>query len=74
MKNYNGDMETPPPYGQSLLRIARATRIWRDKSAAEFSSLKVGELLRYNSTAEFPGRPAHATDLWVMEESAGRNK
>jgi hypothetical protein len=65
VKNYNGDMETPPPYGHSLLRVVPATRVWKDKAPAELSSLKTGDLLRVNLTAEFPGKPAHCADIWI---------
>lgn len=69
VKNYNGDMETPPPYGQSVLRVVPETQVWKDKAPSVLSSLKTGDLLRLNLTAEFPGKPAHCSDLWVIENA-----
>lgn len=69
VKNYNGDMETPPPYGQSLLRVVPETRVWKDKARSTLKSLKAGDLLRLNITAEFPGERSHCCDLWVIENT-----
>lgn len=69
VKNYNGDMETPPPYGQTALRIVPETRVWKSKAPSTLDSLKAGDLLRLNLTAEFPGQPAHCTDLWIIESA-----
>lgn len=69
VKNYNGDMETPPPYGHSLLRVTPDTRVWKDKGRTTLNSLKTGDLLRLNITTEFPGRPAHCCDLWAIENT-----
>ena len=66
VKNYNGDMETPPPYGHSVLRVSRETKVSRDKSPAELADLKPEDLLRFNRTAEFAGKPAGCTDLWIV--------
>lgn len=69
VKNYNGDMETPPPYGQNVLRVVPETRVWRNKVPSELTGLKIGDLLRLNQTAEFPGKPAYCTDLWIVENA-----
>jgi hypothetical protein len=69
VKNYNGDMETPPPFGHSILRIAPETRIWKGNEPSSLTNLKAGDLLRINLTAEFPGKPAHCTDLWLIDLS-----
>lgn len=74
VKNYNGDMETPPPYGHSMLRVVPETRLWKDIEASTLASLKVGDLLRLNLTAEFPGKPAHCSDLWIIDPAESGRK
>jgi hypothetical protein len=69
VKNYNGDMETPPPYGQTLLRVVSQTRVWKDKVPSTLDSLKTGDLARVNITAEFIGKPSHCCDVWVIQNT-----
>jgi len=69
VKNYNGDMERPPDMGRSVLRITLDTRVWKDKTALKIADLKPNNIIQFNQTAELPGRPAHATDLWLIVES-----
>jgi len=72
--NYQKDLETPPPYGHSLLRLVPETRIWKGNTAVESMALKVGDLVRYNATAEFSDRPSHCTDVWIVELTSGKKK
>ena len=75
VRNYNGDMETPPPYGHSVLNVTPRTRVFKDNYPAAISDLKPGALLRFNRTADFPGKPGHCSDLWIIEnELLGKTK
>ncbi len=70
VKDYNGDMQRPPDIGHSILRVAPDTRVWKDKSPLPLSELKPKDVLRFNQTAELPGKPARGADLWITTESA----
>jgi hypothetical protein len=50
------------------------TRVWKGTTADSLKSLKVGDHVKYNVTSEFPGRPAHCTDVWIIENLDGRAK
>ena len=69
--NYQKDMETPPPYGHSVLRLVPETRVWKNKTAASPTSLKIGDSIKINVTSEFPGQPSHCTDVWIIENNTG---
>ncbi|MCE9606170.1 MAG: hypothetical protein K8U03_14835 [Planctomycetia bacterium] len=70
--NYQKDTETPPPYGQSVLRLVPETRVWKGKTAAASKMLKVGDMLKFNATGEFAGRPSHCVDVWIDDGSGGK--
>jgi len=72
--NYQKDMETPPPYGHSILQLVPETRVWKDRTAASPTTLKVGDLIKINRTSELPGRPSHCTDVWIIENPGGKLK
>jgi len=74
VQNYQKDMETPPPFGHSVLSFGPETRVW--KSGAEISptTLKIGDLIKINLTSEFPGRPSRSTEVWIVENPGGRAK
>lgn len=72
VKDYNGDMQRPQPFGHSMLRVTKDTRVWKLDQRAELSALKPGDLLQVNTTAELPGKPATCTDVWVGEETIKR--
>ena len=72
--NYQKDQETPPPYGHSFLRLAPETRVWKEENASSPDMLRVGDYIKVNLTSEFPGRPSHCTDVWVVDNVAGRSK
>lgn len=69
VKNYNGDMERPQPFGRSILRVSKDTHVWKLDQRIDLSALKSGDLLQVNTTAELPGDPATCTDLWIGEDS-----
>lgn len=70
--NYQKDMETPPPYGHSVLRLTQETRVWKDRAAASPTTLKIGDSIKVNLTSEFPGQPSRCTDVWIIENPGGR--
>lgn len=74
VQNYQKDMETPPPYGHSLVRLVPETRVWKNKTADSVTNLKVGEHVKFNAVAEYPGQPSHCTDVWVIENPGSRTK
>jgi hypothetical protein len=67
VKNYNGDMEAPPPFARRILRVTKETRVWQQDQPVDLGSLTVDQRLLANFTAELPGQAAHATDLWIQE-------
>lgn len=67
VQNYQKEMETPLPFGNSLLQILPETRLWNDKTAAKLTDIKPGVLLKVNLTAELPGKPSHCADLRIMK-------
>lgn len=69
VKNYNGDMERPQPFGHSLLHVSADTRVWKLDQHAELTDLAVGDLAQINTTAELPDKPATVTDLWIGEDT-----
>lgn len=69
VKDYNGDMQRPQPFGHSLLRVTKDTRVWKLDQRAELTNLAVGDMLQINTTAELPGKPATCTDLWIGEDT-----
>lgn len=72
--NYQKDMETPPPYGHSLLKLAPDTRVWKGEIASSPAALKIGDLLKVNVTSEFPGQPSRCVDVWIIENPGDRAK
>jgi len=72
--NYQKDMETPPPYGHSVLRLVPETRVWKDGTAATPTTLKIGDLIKINVTSEFLGQVSHCTDVWIIENPGVRLK
>lgn len=73
--NYQKDLETPPPYGRSLLSLTAATQVWSAKQdQIGPASLKVGDPIKFNLASELPGRPSHCTDVWIVDLVAGAKK
>ena len=72
VKDYNGDMQRPQPFGRCLLRVSKDTRVWKLDRRAGLGDLAVGDLLQTNTTAELPGHPATCTDLWIGEDTIER--
>lgn len=65
--NYQKDLETPPPYGRSLLTITSETKIHSGSSDIAPSALKVGDPLRFNRASELPGRATYCAEAWVVD-------
>jgi len=72
--NYQKDMETPPPYGHSVLRLVPETRVWKDRTEASPTTLKIGDSIKIDVTSEFSGQPSRCTDVWIVENSGGKSK
>jgi hypothetical protein len=69
MKNYNGDMVQVPDLGQKVLLVTPETRVWRGEQQVKLSDIAVGDQLLVDMSGEFPGQPAHCTDIWVGEDT-----
>jgi hypothetical protein len=70
VKDYNGDMQRPQPFGHSLHRLAAEVSITRGSETLKPSDLKEGMELRFNSQAELPNRQQALKELWLMEPAA----
>lgn len=69
VKDYNGDMQTPPDFGRCILRVNDQTRVWKGETQVKLADLVVDDLALFNLTSEQPGKPAVCTDVWVGEET-----
>lgn len=69
VKDYNGDMKRPPDIGRTELHVSDETRVWKGDSQTRLVDLAVGDVLLFNQTAELPGKPSRATDIWVGEDT-----
>ncbi len=69
VKDYNGDMQRPPDFGRSELRVTKDTRVWKGDRPMKLTEVKIGDLLLINLTGEQPGSPARCTDLWIGEDT-----
>ncbi len=67
VKDYNGDMQRPPDIGRSIVPIKSDTRVWKDTTVIKLADLKVDDIVRFNQTAELPGKPGAALDIWKLE-------
>jgi len=67
--NYQRDRESPPPFGQSILRVTPETRVWKAGQPVPLSDLQLGDLLLVNLTSEQKNTPAHCTDLWITDDT-----
>ncbi len=72
VKDYNGDMQRPPDFGRSELRITKETRVWKGDSQLAIGDLAVGDVLLANLSGELPGRASVCLDLWVGEDTHKR--
>lgn len=70
VKDYNGDMQRPKPFGHSIVRISEATKVLKGDQALKPTDLKIGDEIRFNLTAEMPGKPSQATEIWTVESPA----
>ena len=62
-------MKRPPDIARVELRVSDDTRVWKGDSQIRLADLAVGDVLLFNLTADLPGKPALATDLWVGEDT-----
>lgn len=69
VKNYNGDMERPPEFGRSELRVSSATRVWKGEAQVKLSDLAVGDEVLVNLTGEQTGTPSRCSDIWIGADS-----
>lgn len=67
VKDYNGDMQRPEPFGRRILPMSGETKIWKGEQALKQSDLKPGVEVRFNLTAELPGKPSSCAGMWVMD-------
>ena len=72
VKDYNGDMQRPPDFGRSVLRVTKDTRVWKGTTTANLTDLVAGDVLLMNLTGEQQGSPSHCTDIWIGEETHKR--
>lgn len=72
VKDYNGDMKRPPDIGRAELSVSDSTRVWKGDSQGRLADLAVGDVLLFNLSADLPGRPALASDLWIGEDTHKR--
>jgi len=59
VKNYNGDMESPPDIGRSELKVTDTTRVWKTDKELKVTDLAVGDVMVVN----FSG--GDCTEIWV---------
>lgn len=74
VQNYQKEMETPPPYGRSLLRFGPETPVWNDQAPATVADIQPGAQIRVNLTAELPGRPSQCAGIWFNLPEKARKK
>ncbi|MES2595947.1 MAG: hypothetical protein V4662_11455 [Verrucomicrobiota bacterium] len=67
VKDYNGDMQRPQDIAQQILPVSEATKVWKGDKALTLTDLKVGDEARVNLTAELPGKPSRAAEIWLVE-------
>ena len=70
VKDYNGDMQRPEPFARRILLVNQNSKVWKGDQAVNLSDLKLGDEIRFNSTADLNGKPAYATEIWVVEDPA----
>ncbi len=66
-KDYNGDMQRPPDFGHSILHWNDQTKVWKDETKLSPQDLKIGDAVRFNTSAELPGKPSVCSDLWIQK-------
>jgi len=70
VKDYNGDMQRPEPFGRRILPVKGATKFSKGAQALKLADLKVGDELLFNITAELPGKPASATEIRLVDDAS----
>lgn len=64
--DYNGDIQTPPPFGRSRFHFNEDVRVIKDGHPASISDLKPGDFLRVNTTAASPGELPQAAEMVIL--------
>jgi hypothetical protein len=70
VKDYNGDMQRPEPFGHRILLITGSTQVWKSDQPLNLTDLKPGDEFRLNLTTEQPGKPGDCAEIWLVESSA----
>lgn len=70
VKDYNGDMQRPEPFGRRILLVSDATHIWKGRQEMKLAELKMGDEIRINLTTELPGQKSRAAEIWLLEDPA----
>ena len=74
VKDYNGDMQRPEPFGRRILLLNEATKFWKGEQALKLADLKVGDELLFNLTAELPGKRSSATEIRLVDNATAPPK
>lgn len=72
VKDYNGDMQRPEPFGRRILLLSEATKFWKGEQALKLADLKVGNELLFNLTAELPGKPSSAAEIRLVDDTTAQ--
>lgn len=67
VKDYNGDMQRPEPFGHRILPMSETTKIWKGEQALKQSDLKPGDEIRFKLTAELPGKSSRCAEMWIVD-------
>jgi hypothetical protein len=70
VKDYNGDMQRPEPFGRRILPFNETTKIWKGGQPIKAADLKVGDELRCNLTTDLPGKAQQAAGIWLVADDA----
>ncbi len=65
VKNYNGDMEQPPDFGQTRFQITPETRAWKDGKPIQLEELKPDTPLLVNLVSGQTGKLPVCREIWV---------
>ena len=63
VKDYNGDMQRPEPFGRRILLVSDDTKVWKSDQQVKLPELKPGDKFRINLTAELPGKPSRVAEI-----------
>jgi hypothetical protein len=69
VKNYHGDMVSPPSLGHAEFAVDANTRVWKLDQPIQLSELAVGDELLLNTTGRTTTSRGRCTDIWVGAET-----